>query len=249
MSAKLQAVVFNNFPESLFREEFEPKLEKHGIEVFRTFKPDRVHSSETGVAVAGADVVIVFKNLLSHPQFDAIKDVAKRHGKVAVPLDRQSSRWAELLRPVFASKEEQDGPPSPRRVVMDAPPAPRGMRKLPPLHAPLGDIAGVNLTPEPLEASPVISSVMVIHPPETIDLGMEPEQGYSTELDKVRAQLADAESLTKMYVEELEKVRNELEQLRQDPLGEVGRALKTLHKVGMLNDQELGSKLVALVLK
>ena len=97
------------------------------MNVVRTCVPDRVNASD--VDLTEVDAVVVFKFLMSHGQFDQINRKAKLSKKPCVGLDRQSSKWGDVLRPIMTAVARREAASSPGLPVIapaNEPHEPRG---------------------------------------------------------------------------------------------------------------------------
>lgn len=79
--------------------------------VTRTCMPDRVNAGD--IDFTEVDAVVVFKFLMSHGQFDQINRRAKQSKKPCVGLDRQSSKWGDVLRPIMTAVARREASVSP----------------------------------------------------------------------------------------------------------------------------------------
>ena len=112
----MKALVFNNFSEELYERDLKPKLEDLGVTVVRTCVPDRVNAHD--VDFTEVDAIVVFKFLMSHGQFDQINRRAKQSKKPCVGLDRQSSKWGDVLRPIMTAVARREAAISPGLPVV-----------------------------------------------------------------------------------------------------------------------------------
>jgi transcriptional regulator with XRE-family HTH domain len=91
----LNAIVFSNFPDTVFDNDIRDKLVEHHVNVIRVFRPDRV---DVAVAdVSKADAVIVFIDFMSHSQDEIIRKKARLWKRPIASLRRQSSEWPKIL--------------------------------------------------------------------------------------------------------------------------------------------------------
>lgn len=84
--------------------------------VVRTCVPDRMNAHD--VDFTEVDAVVVFKFLMSHAQFDQINRKAKLSKKPCVGLDRQSSKWGDVLRPIMTAVARREAASSPGLPVI-----------------------------------------------------------------------------------------------------------------------------------
>ena len=105
----LNAIVFSNFPDSIFNGEILDKLLKHRVHVIQVYKPDRVDAAVADVSKA--DAVISFVDFMSHPQDELIRKKARAWKKPIASLRRQSSDWPKLLADVMPKPSVAEAAP------------------------------------------------------------------------------------------------------------------------------------------
>jgi hypothetical protein len=89
----MKATVYSKFPPRFFNETLRPGLEALGIVVARVVNPDRIEVSD----IAGVDLIISMKDLMSGTHRHQIKKFAKKNGKKLVELTRKKASWREVL--------------------------------------------------------------------------------------------------------------------------------------------------------
>lgn len=89
----MNVIVYTNFPDKMFEEEFLPKLQRFNLNVLRTIKPDRGMAAST----EGADLLVALVATMAHSQYEGLQKMAKNAGLPLVALARQSSEWGEIL--------------------------------------------------------------------------------------------------------------------------------------------------------
>lgn len=249
-----RAVVFCNFPENLGGQ-LREHLEEWGIDVLH-WGPI---SMSTEMKNPGAEMVIVFYELMSHGQSDKTKDLAKRWGARWVALSRKYASWGKNLpvprprpqlvavgqshaMPVAPADNDASGflpeppsEPSPESL-QDPDLVEKQWEEIRDMFA--GEVEDLKAKITELEAK---NHVLTLQAGAAGRTEAELYELASTEEKRLKGVVAQLEG-------EVEKRDREIAQLKAGGLEALGNAIRSAVAVGLMEEREAADRLLNLVL-
>lgn len=209
----MKALLFSNFPPSVFENTLKPKFEQCSVEITRVANIDR----STMIDPGDADVVIAMVELMSTGQRQKVKDLAKKHGKKFIALSRKGADWSREFASAQASIEKK----VPSVIeVLEPPPPPKPKAWTPVL------IASPSPEPEPAPLT-IRSEIDQDEVAEMLSLFEQENEKLEEQLKIVKDRSQEKEYENHGLRATLEKTKNE----RDQQVSEVRKIKKKLEEL------------------